>query len=396
MKSFSHPLMANNIIQEDVDAVIKFLKNNKKKIFTQSNKVREFEYNWSKWLGAKYSVFVNSGASANLLTMLALRIVAGTGEVIVPTLTWISDIASVIQNNFKPVFVDINPKNLAMCENDVLKKITKNTKAVFITHVQGFNGLSDNLIKVLKKKKIHLIEDVCESHGASFRNKKLGTYGIMSNFSFYYAHHMSTIEGGMICTDDKKIYELLKILRSHGMVRESGNHKFEKLMVRKYPELSPKFIFLYPAYNVRNNEISAVIGLNQLKRLDANNSIRIKNLKIFLDNIDSEKYRDDYDLEGSCNYAFPLVLRKKNIRNRDLLEKVLLKNQIEFRRGNAGGGNQLRQPYLQRDSKIKINLKNFLEVDHIHFYGYYIGNYPTLKKEKIIKICEILNNINYE
>jgi CDP-6-deoxy-D-xylo-4-hexulose-3-dehydrase len=119
-------------------------------------------------------------------------------------------------------------------------------------------------------------------------------------------------------------------------------------------------------------------------------------LKIFLDNIDSEKYRDDYDLEGSCNYAFPLVLKKKNIRNRDLLEKVLLKNQIEFRRGNAGGGNQLRQPYLQRDSKIKINLKNFPEVDHIHFYGYYIGNYPTLKKEKIIKICEILNNINYE
>lgn len=396
MKSFSHPLMANNIIQEDVDAVIKFLKNNKKKIFTQSNKVREFEYNWSKWLGTKYSVFVNSGASANLLTMLALRIVAGTGEVIVPTLTWISDIASVIQNNFKPVFVDINPQNLSMCENDVLKKITKNTKAVFITHVQGFNGLSENLIKVLKKKKIHLIEDVCESHGASFRNKKLGTYGIMSNFSFYYAHHMSTIEGGMICTNDKKIYELLKILRSHGMVRESGNHKFEKLMVRKYPELSPKFIFLYPAYNVRNNEISAVIGLNQLKRLDANNSTRIKNLKIFLNNIDTEKYRNDYDLEGSCNYAFPLVLKKKNIRNRDLLEKVLLNNQIEFRRGNAGGGNQLRQPYLQRDRKIKINLKNFPEVDHIHFYGYYIGNYPTLKKEKIIKICEILNNINYE
>lgn len=396
MKSFNHPLMENNIIQEDVNAVIKFLRNNKKKIFTQSEKVREFEYNWSKWLGVKYSVFVNSGASANLLTMLALRIIAGTGEVIVPTLTWISDIASVIQNNFKPVFVDINPKNLAMCENDVLKKISKNTKAVFITHVQGFNGLSENLIKVLKKKKIHLIEDVCESHGASFRNKKLGTYGIMSNFSFYYAHHMSTIEGGMICTNDKKIYELLKILRSHGMVRESGNHKFEKLMVRKYPDLSPKFIFLHPAYNVRNNEISAVIGLNQLKRLDANNSIRIKNLKIFLDNIDSEKYRDDYDLEGSCNYAFPLVLRKKNIRNRDLLEKILLKNKIEFRRGNAGGGNQLRQPYLQRDSKIKINLKKFPEVDHIHFYGYYIGNYPTLKKEKIIKICEILNNIKYE
>jgi CDP-6-deoxy-D-xylo-4-hexulose-3-dehydrase len=282
-----------------------------------------------------------------------------------------------------------------MNEEFLLKKISKNTRAVFLTHVQGFNGLSSNLLKILRKKKIPLIEDVCESHGASFRNKKLGTYGLMSNFSFYYAHHMSTIEGGMICTNDKKIYELLKILRSHGMARESGNPKFEKSMIKKYPELSPKFIFLYPAYNFRNNEISAVIGLSQLKRLDANNKIRIKNLKIFLKNIDGNKYRNDYSLEGSCNYAFPLVLKKKNIKNRNLLEKILMKNNIEFRRGNAGGGNQLRQPYLRQYVK-NINFMNFKEVDHIHFFGYYIGNYPSLKKEKILKICEILNNISYE
>jgi len=215
----------------------------------------------------------------------------------------------------------------------------------------------------------------------------------MSNFSFYYAHHMSTIEGGMICTNNKKIYELLKILRSHGMVRESGNAKFEKSMIKKYPELSPKFIFLYPAYNVRNNEISAVIGLSQLKRLDANNKVRIKNLKIFLKNIDSNKYRNNYSLEGSCNYAFPLVLKKKNIKNRNLLEKILKKNKIEFRRGNAGGGNQLRQPYLKQYIK-NINFRNFKEVDHIHFFGYYIGNYPSLSKNKILKICKILNSVN--
>jgi CDP-6-deoxy-D-xylo-4-hexulose-3-dehydrase len=395
MENFNHPLMENNIEQEDINEIIKFLKNNKKRIFTQSEKVKEFEFKWSKWLGVKYSVFVNSGASANLLSITAIKILFGTGEIIVPTLTWISDIASVIQNNFKPIFIDIDPKNLAMNEKLLLKKISKKTRAVFLTHVQGFNGLSDNLLKILKKKKIPLIEDVCESHGASFRNKKLGTYGLMSNFSFYYAHHMSTIEGGMICTNNKKLYELLKILRSHGMVREGGNIKFEQSMIKKYPELSPKFIFLYPAYNVRNNEISAVIGLSQLKRLDANNKIRIKNLELFLKNIDENKYRNNYSLEGSCNYAFPLVLKKKNIKNRNLLEKILIENKIEFRRGNAGGGNQLRQPYLKKYVK-NINLRNFKEVDHIHFFGYYIGNYPSLKKEKILKICKILNNISYE
>jgi len=395
MKNFNHPLMDNNIEQSDINAIIKFLKQNKKRIFTQSKKVREFEFKWSKWLGVKYSVFVNSGASANLLSISALKILYGTGEIIVPSLTWISDIASVIQNNFKPIFVDINPKNLSMNEKMVINKISKKTKAVFLTHVQGFNGLSKNLINILKKKNIPLIEDVCESHGATFKNKKLGTYGLMSNFSFYYAHHMSTIEGGMICTNNKKIYELIKILRSHGMAREAGNTKFEKSMIKKYPELSPKFIFLYPAYNVRNNEISAVIGLSQLKRLDANNKIRVKNLNLFLKNINSEKYRNDYSLKGSCNYAFPLVLKKGNIKNRNLLEKILKKNKIEFRRGNAGGGNQLRQPYLKEYIK-GINLKQFKEVDHIHFFGYYIGNYPSLKKDKILRICKILNNISYD
>jgi len=392
---FFHPLMENNILREDINCVIKFLKSRQSIILTQSFNVKKFEEEWSKWLGVKYSVFVNSGSSANLLTLLAVKILYGTGEIIVPTLTWISDIASVIQNNFKPVFVDINPRTLCMNDDEVLKRITKKTKAVFVTHAQGFNGLSDKLILTLKKKKIILLEDVCESHGANFQNKKLGTYGLISNFSFYYAHHLSTIEGGMICTDNKKIYELIKMLRSHGMARESGNKIFERQMIKKYPKLSPKFIFLYPAYNMRNNEISAVIGLSQLKRLDRNNIIRSKNLKIFLENLNNSHYRTDYKLEGNSNYAFPLVLKEKNFQNRDLLEKIMNKNKIEFRRGNAGGGNQLRQPYL-KNFAAKIDLKNFNEVDHIHFFGYYIGNYPSLDKNKIIKICNILNSIAYE
>ena len=389
---FSHPLMHSNFTKSDALAAKKLF-NKSDLILTQSKKVKEFEKKWSEWLGVKHTVFVNSGSSANFLTMAALKLLHGKGEIIVPTLTWVSDIVSVIQNNFKPVFVDINPKNLCMSENEIISKVNKKTLAVFITHVQGFNALSNKLISFLKKKKILLIEDVCESHGATFKNKKLGTFGKISNFSFYYAHHMSTIEGGAICTNDKNIYEMVRILRSHGMARESNNSNFEKKMIKKYPKLSPKFIFLYPGYNFRNNEISATIGINQLKSLNRNNQKRKKNFKLFLKLIDKSKYRTDFDTEGSCNYAFPVILKTKDLNIRDNFEKILIKNKIEFRRGNAGGGNQLRQPYLKKFTK-NINLSNFKEVDHIHFFGYYIGNYPNLTNNKIIKVCKILNSIN--
>ena len=389
---FSHKLMYDNFTKSDCDVVVRLFKD-KNIILTQSKNVKKFESTWSKWLGVKYSVFVNSGSSANLLTISILKILYKKGEIILPSLTWVSDINSVIQNGFKPVFVDINPNNLCMDENEIIKKTNKNTLAVFMTHVQGFNGLSSRLINFLKKKNVLLIEDVCESHGATFKNRKLGTFGKISNFSFYYAHHMSTIEGGMVCTNDRKIYEMAMMLRSHGMVREANNGAFEKKMIKKYPKLSPKFIFLYPAFNFRNNEIGAVIGLNQLNSLDRNNKIRQRNFKLFLKLIDRNKYKGDFLIDGSCNYAFPLILKKSNFKFRKILEDTLNKNRIEFRRGSAGGGNQLRQPYLRPYLK-NTNLSNFTQVDHIHFFGYYIGNYPYLSENKIRKLVKILNSIN--
>ncbi len=385
--------MEDNFSNDDIQKVINFLKT--KPILTQSKKVREFENKWSKWLGVKYSVFVNSGSSANILSISALKIFRNIdkGEIIVPSLTWISDIVSVINNNLKPVFVDINLKNLSMDETDVKKKITQNTKAVFLTHAQGFNGLSDSFLKLLKDRKIDLIEDVCESHGAKFKKKKLGNFGIISNFSFYYAHHLSTIEGGMICTNNKKIYEICRMIRSHGMLRECGNISLEKKLIKNYNQLSPKFIFMHPGYNMRNNEISAVLGINQLKRLDSNNQKRNQNLLFFLKNLSPDLYFKGYDLKGISNYAFPLILNKSKSHLRDKLEIKMKKFGIEFRRGNAGGGNQIRQPYLKKFTR-NINLKNYPVVDHVHFYGYYIGNYPTLKKDKIRKILDIINHID--
>jgi CDP-4-dehydro-6-deoxyglucose reductase, E1 len=393
---FTHPLMHNNFTKNDL-VKVKDLFKKKNIILTQSSQVEKFEKTWSKWLGVKYSTFVNSGSSANYISIKILQILnknSSKNEIIVPTLTWVSDVNSIIMNGFKPVFVDINLSNLSMDINQVLKKINKKTLAVFVTHAQGFNGLNDNLLKELKKRKIHLIEDVCESHGAKHKNMKLGSLGLISNFSFYYAHHMTTIEGGMICTNDKKIYEISKMLRSHGMVREAKNKFFEKKMIYKFKDLSPKFIFLYPTLNFRNTEIGATIGLSQIKNLNKNNKKRSNNFQLFLNKLDSKKYFTNFDIKGSSNYAFPILLNTKNLQKRDKFEKCLQNNNIEFRRGNAGGGNQLRQPYLKKIIKTK-NFSKFKNVEHVHFFGYYIGNYPDLSKKKIIKITNILNNISF-
>ncbi|MCP5496483.1 MAG: DegT/DnrJ/EryC1/StrS aminotransferase family protein [Leptospiraceae bacterium] len=382
--------MHNNITREDLDTVIRFLQG--EPILTQSTNVKEFEREWSEWCGVKYSVYLNSGSSANQLTMLALKILYGEGEVIVPTLTWVSDIAAVIQNGFKPVFVDINPDNLCMDTKEVISKLNSNTKAVFMTYVQGFNGLTDELLNVLKEKNIPLIEDVCEAHGATFKGQRLGSFGLVSNFSYYYAHHMSTIEGGMVCTNDEKIYQILRMCRSHGMVREMTDENMKNEYKSKFPDLNPDFIFAYPAYNMRNSEIGAVIGRNQLKRLDDNNVKRNENYRYFLSNLDSQKYKTNFDLEGMSNYAFNLVLNNPDMDFCNRVMNALREAKVEFRRGSAGGGNQTRQPYLKGIIPDK-HYENFPKVDHIHFYGFYIGNFPDLERDKIKSLCDLLNSI---
>ena len=213
-----HPLMQNNITRDDLDAVINHLKQDDP-ILTQSKNVQAFEEEWSEWLGVKYSVFVNSGSSANQLTLAALRLrYPEGGEVIVPPLGWVSDIAAVIQAGFTPVFVDIDPQHLGMDTKGIISVLNENTRAVFLTHVQGFNALTTALLDELQRRDIFLIEDVCESHGATHKGLKLGNFGWASNFSFYYAHHMSTIEGGMICTNDEKIYQIIRMFQKKQMI----------------------------------------------------------------------------------------------------------------------------------------------------------------------------------
>jgi CDP-6-deoxy-D-xylo-4-hexulose-3-dehydrase len=314
------------------------------------------------------------------------------GEVITPPLAWISDVASVLQNGFTPVFADIDPATLAMEPAQILSKITDKTRAVFLTHVQGFDGLTDELIDELKRRNIPLIEDVCESHGATHNGKRLGSIGWISNFSYYYAHHMSTIEGGMICTNDPAVYEQARMLRSHGMVREASDPAIKADYQKSYPELNPDFIFAYAAYNTRNTEIGGIMGRSQLKRLDSIVERRTENLKRFLGQIDANKYRTDFKLEGSSNYAFNLILKNADDELVVRLMNRMREAGIEFRRGSAGGGNQIRQPYLKGIVPDGHHLK-FPETEHIHFYGFYIGNFPDLTIAEIDDICATLNAV---
>ena len=389
MKNYKWQLMSNNILLKDKNNLIQFIKKTNK--FTNGPKVIEFEKKWSKWLGVKYSTFVNSGASANLISINILKELNNNKkEIILPAFTWSSDVVSVINAGFKPIFVDINFENLALNENLVRKKINKNTLAIFITHAMGFNGLTKKFIEFIRKKKIYLIEDVCESHGAKLGKKKAGTFGEISNFSFYYGHHMTTVEGGMISTNSKKIDRLAKMKRGHGLLRDSQDNNFIKENIKKRKDLNNDFIFYTEGFNLRSTELSAVIGINQLKRLNENIRIRNQNHKIFLNHLRGDIFFKDFKLKGASNYGLHLILRKKNSILFKRILGILDRNLIEYRLGSLG--NQIRQPYLRKFKK-KSYLRSLKNTEHMHFYSVYIGNHQALDKNRIIKLCNNLDKI---
>jgi CDP-6-deoxy-D-xylo-4-hexulose-3-dehydrase len=383
--------MDNNVTPEDISALRSFLDTPDVRL-TNGSQVRAFEEEFAAWLGVRYAVMVNSGSSANLITMQALKILHGVERVLVPCITWVSDIAAVLHAGMEPVFVDVDPETLGMDWTTAQRKASSMDIAVFPTHCLGFNAMVGPLPCFRDDGKHYqpwVVEDCCESlGGTSVAGSRHGTRGLMSNFSFYYAHHMTTIEGGMVCTDDAECYQTLRRLRSHGLVREMDDPERRAAWSANNPSLDPEFIFTHPAYNVRPTEINAVLGRSQLMRLDENNDRRTRNLKAFLSMLHPSRYRTRYRTEGSCNYALPLIL---NAPDDDLFKRVLstLREQgIECRRGTAGGGNQLRQPYaIHRWGEL---YKEFPEAEYIHRYGLYVGNYPTLELEKIERLCEAL------
>ena len=391
--NFNWQLINDSITDSDKKALTDFI-NEPNQRFTQGKKVKEFEDRWSDYLGCAYSVFVNSGASANYIMTSIMKEKKGVGEVIVSPLGWVSDVSPLVNLGFTPVFVDVSLNNMSISLENIKNAITDKTVGICLVHVLGFSAINDELVKFAKDNDLFLIEDWWESHGATHKDNlgftsKVGTFGDISNFSFYFGHHITTIEGGIVCTDDVELYNYAKLFRSHGMTREASSNLQEYYQIR-YPELNPLFTFAVPGYNMRNQEFNAVLGLEQLKRLNFNVDKRSENFGIWLDNLDSSKFFVDYDQNGNSNFALPLILQNKDSDLFKMCCTLLEDEKIEYRVGTAGGGNQARQPYLEKYSVVSHELEN---VNHIHDYGLYVGNHPELTSEQIINLCEKLNEI---
>ena len=392
---YNWPLINDNITQSDRLALSNFCLYGER--FTNGEKVKEFEKAWSEWLGVKHSVMVNSGASANYIQIAIAKHLKGIGEIIVPAMAWVSDCSSVINLGMDLVFVDVNLSNFSMSVESLKASITPNTKAIMLVHGLGFNALNDEIIKIAKENNLLLLEDVCESHGAKFKDKRVGSFGDLSSFSFYFGHHMTTIEGGMLCTDNEEIYQLAKMFRSHGFVRESSQ-EVQSFYKEKYPELNPLFTFAVAGFNMRSTELNAVLGIEQLKRLDYNIEIRRNNFKTWIENLNPNMYYVDYDLEGNSNFALPLIMQesfKDRLHINDDYSSVcdiLELNKVEYRLGTIGGGSQIYQPYILNSNSFKT-FTPLTNSDIIHKNSLYIGNHPELTEEQIIELCKKLNNV---
>ncbi len=386
---FNWPLINDNINNEDKQILSSFILNSDR--FTNGIKVKEFENTWASWLGVKYSVMVNSGASANYISIAMVKELLGIGEVIVPPIGWVSDISSVVQLGMTPVFVDISMENLSITSENISKAINKNTKAIVLVHCLGFNAINEEIIKIAKEHNLILIEDCCEAHGAMFNDKKVGSIGDISLFSFYYGHHITTIEGGMVCINDSKLYDLAKLFRSHGMTREAST-ELQEHYKENYKYLNPLFTFAVAGFNMRSTELNAVLGLEQMKRLDFNIECRKNNLKVWLSNLNDKIYYCDFDINGNSNFALPLVLKYPDKEILSNVCKILDNEKVEYRLGTAGGGNQALQPYLNKfNFKIIGELENS---NYIHNYSLYIGNHVELSEIQIKSLCIKLSQID--
>ena len=354
---------------------------------TQGPQVLKFEKQWSEWLGAKHSVFVSSGSTANSLLVGAwkdLNNVPDGAKVIVPACTWVTNIAPIIQNNLTPVFCDINLSDFSFDINS-LQTIAcdhKDIRAIFVTHLLGFPARVADFRKIFPHADI--LEDVCESHGARLEGgASAGTFDVGGTFSFYFGHHMTTVEGGMVSTNNSDLYDLMLMKRSHGMARASQHMD---VYSRMYPEINPAFLFMTDGHNFRNNEIGAVLGQSQLKRLNRMIEQRNYNYEHYYDILSSHQdkfYVPMYNPSRLSSFCFPLISRDKQ--NHEALESLLKEYQVEYR--PVVGGNLLRQPFLSAYSADCPN------ADILHDRGLYVGNSHFVNEEHMCVLEEILEQL---
>jgi len=383
------PLMEDTISFRDRLKMATFLLTSSR--LTNGPKVREFESKWSEWLGVKHSLYVSSGSTANSLLIAAVKEHYGLKDgdkVLVPATTWMTNIAPVFQNGLQPIFCDINLQNFSF-DIDELKYIASqhpDIKVVFITHLIGLSSDVEKVREIFPDALI--LEDICESHGVEGPDgKKRGTDSIGSTFSFYFGHHMTTIEGGVVCTNNTELYELMRLKRSHGMAREGSPHMFKKYS-EENPDIDPAFLFMTDGYNFRNHEVCAVLGLSQIKRLDKNIEIRRRNYQYWMESLLRGLGQDNYIIPenqvGNSSFSFPIIAKEKSLA--DYLKKTFMKADIEYR--PIISGNILMHPAFK---KYKLcTAKESSNVSVLHSNGLYVGNSQFVNLNKIDRLTSLM------
>jgi CDP-6-deoxy-D-xylo-4-hexulose-3-dehydrase len=373
----NYPLLSNAFNSQDIRVGIKVLKS---KNITMSKETKKFESLFARKMGVKYALMTNSGSSANLLAMscltnpLSSNKLSNKHEVIIPAICWSTSLWPIIQNNLKPVFVDVELDTFNIDVKKIIKKINYQTKAIMLVHVLGTSTNMTKIIQIAKKYKLKIIEDTCESLGAEYNKKKLGTIGDFGCFSFYYSHQITSGEGGMVVCNNFKDYNILKTLRSHGWSRNTTFHSHFK---KKYKQLNDKFLFIGPGYNMRPTDIQAAIALNQFKRLKLLMNIRnqnrlkiIKNLKKHKNWNDQFKFVDVNNKVKPSWFGLPIMINKANIHAKKKFLQFLTNKNIENR--PIISGNFLNQP-ASKLYKFKFNKHDFKNANEIEKRGFFIG-----------------------
>lgn len=379
------PLQENVIGEDDLELLSTFIRETRR--FTQHTKVREFETAYSEWMGCKHSVFVNSGSSANLLMIYSAAERygwKGGDEVIVPALTWPTTVTPVMQAGLKPVFVDANLHDFSVDYDQVAARITSRTRAIFVAHILGFPGDILRIKQIIGERDIAILEDACETQGGTIDGVKVGNFGTGSSFSFYWGHHMTTVEGGMICTNDEEFFKLNVLKRSHGLARELPV-KYHRAIREMHRHIDFQFLFLTDGFNVRNTEFNAVLGLSQLTKLDRFIHIRNRNYRRFYEMC--SQYADDLTIlshPGMSSFVLPFVFKDRGKKRR--FQALIRDRGIEFR--PLISGNLLQQPFL----KSQYNPRDFMVADMLHENAFYIGNNQFVDNPRLDVLEEIMWN----
>ncbi|WP_435117784.1 DegT/DnrJ/EryC1/StrS family aminotransferase [Candidatus Pelagibacter bacterium nBUS_49] len=356
----SYSLTESVLESVDINSAIKVLKSKK---ITMGPKTKQIEAYFQNKIVKTNSLMVNSGSSANLLIFQCLinpmvKKLKSGDEVLIPAICWSTSLWPIIQSGLKVKFVDIDLSTLNIDLNDLKKKISKKTKALMLVHALGNCTDMTKLMNICKKNKIILIEDTCEALGSTYKNKPLGTFGDFSSFSFYYSHHITSGEGGMVCTKNTKYLEIIKSLRSHGWSRDLSNNKS---LSNKYKHIDKNWIFINSGFNLRTTDVNAAIGLEQLKRIKTILSIRKYNfLKIKKSLLGNKKYDNQFTIlndqkdSNTAWFGIPIILNSNDKKYKQYVMGNLLDKGIMTR--PIISGNFAKQPSIQL-YKIKINYK---------------------------------------